>query len=189
VADELEQRLREALHAYADRVDPPDDGSLRAPARRPALRRWRGALLAAAAAVVVVSGSVWIVADQREGADTAASGPAEVEISESGTPPAASTPPASAADSADGVGAALAGAPVPYDLSTHCGIRGADIGGVWFAADPPLVEEYGPPAGWGDPDQRGTLTLLTPTEAVFRDEAGHEVRLVADEPARPAPCD
>jgi hypothetical protein len=69
-------------------------------------------------------------------------------------------------------------------------VRGLDINGVWFAADPPLVEEGGhPPAGWGNPDQPGTLTMLSGTEAVFRDDAGHEVRLRADESARPPLCE
>ena len=31
------------------------------------------------------------------------------------------------------------------DLYTHCGVLGIDIGGVWFAADPPLVEGAGNP--------------------------------------------
>ena len=82
------------------------------------------------------------------------------------------------------------GVPYPVDLYTHCGVFGIDIGGIWFAADPPLVEGAGnPPPGWGNPYQPGTLTLLTADEAVFGDDAGHEVRLRADEPARPAPCE
>ena len=51
------------------------------------------------------------------------------------------------------------------------------------------MEEGGhPPPGWGNPVDPGTVTLLTATEAVFRDEAGHEVRLRADESARPPLC-
>ena len=33
------------------------------------------------------------------------------------------------------------------------------------------------------------MTLLTTDEAVFADEVGHEVRLLADDTARPGPCD
>jgi hypothetical protein len=95
------------------------------------------------------------------------------------------------ASAADGVG--LPPSPEPgvayaVDLYTHCGVRGLDINGVWFAADPPLVVDHSPPPGWGNPDQRGTVTLLTDTEAVFHDDAGHEVRLIADEAARPPLC-
>ena len=32
-----------------------------------------------------------------------------------------------------------------------------------------------PPAGWGNPSQQGTMTLLSPARAVFRDDAGHQV--------------
>ena len=33
-----------------------------------------------------------------------------------------------------------------------------------------------PPSGWGNPYQPGTMTLLSPATAVFRDQAGHQVR-------------
>jgi hypothetical protein len=86
--------------------------------------------------------------------------------------------------------AAQPGAGIRVDLSTHCGVRGVDIGGVWFAADPPLVEEGGhPPAGWSDPEQPGRVTMLSATEAVFADDLGHQVRLHADESARPPLCE
>jgi hypothetical protein len=83
------------------------------------------------------------------------------------------------------------GVAYPFDLLTHCGVVGADIGGVWFAADPPLLDGPGnPPPGWGNPYQRGTLTLLNAGEALFADGAGHQVRLrAADAAARPAPCE
>ena len=80
------------------------------------------------------------------------------------------------------------GVTYPVDLYTHCGVLGIDIGGVWFAADRPLVEQYGPPDGWGNPDQRGTITLLTHDTAVFRDDAGHDVSFHADEAGRPPLC-
>jgi hypothetical protein len=201
VSDDLEQRLRDSLRAYADVVDPPDDGSLPAPRATPraALRRWRGAILAAAAAAAVVTGSVWVVADRDTGSDAGSAvsavdspAPSPDGEGESGTVP----------DQAlSGTGAAPAegfslpatlepGVAYPVDLSTHCGVRGMDLGGVWFAADPPLVQGAGdPPPGWDEPSQRGTVTLLSSDAAVFRDDAGHEVRLRADESARPAPCD
>ena len=67
--------------------------------------------------------------------------------------------------------------PVPYDLFTHCGIDEANIAGRWFEADHPLSDGNGnPPAGWGNPDQPGTITMLSATTAEFRDSLGHAVR-------------
>jgi hypothetical protein len=65
----------------------------------------------------------------------------------------------------------------PYRLLTHCGIDEARIGSRYFEAVHPLSDGHGnPPAGWGNPFQQGTMTLLSPTEALFRDHAGHHVR-------------
>ncbi|HEV2258686.1 MAG TPA: hypothetical protein VGS06_36655 [Streptosporangiaceae bacterium] len=67
--------------------------------------------------------------------------------------------------------------PLPYTLYTHCGIDEADIGGRWFEADHPLSDGNGnPPPGWGNPDQPGTITILSATTAEFRDNLGHVVR-------------
>jgi hypothetical protein len=205
VSDELERRLRESLRAYADLVDAPDDDSLpTAPATaRPALRRWRGAILAAAAAAAVVTGSVWAVSD-RGGDSTSAAGSAGSAVSAPDTTRAEAPPSDSGAAAAESGGLADSAVPAegfalppplevgvtyPVDLYTHCGIRGLDLDGRWFAADPPLVEEGGnPPPGWDNPTQRGTVSLLTHDTAVFRDDAGHEVRLHADEAARPRLC-
>jgi hypothetical protein len=64
----------------------------------------------------------------------------------------------------------------PYELYTHCGIEGALIGSTYFVAETPLTDEYGnPPEGWGNPYQKGTMTLLSDTEAVFTDKLGHRV--------------
>jgi hypothetical protein len=189
VSDDLERRLRDSLRAYAETVDAPDDEShpLQPVAERP-VRRWRGAVLAAAAAAVVATGSVWVISAQRDGTDSGATSAVVRVDAPASTSPAAPSPSGTAADSAQAL-AAVPGAAVPYVLYTHCGVRGADVGGVWFAATPPLVEDDGPPAGWGNPDQSGTLTLLSATAAVFTDDRGHEVSLRADESARPPLCD
>ena len=65
---------------------------------------------------------------------------------------------------------------VPYDLYTHCGIEYARVGNHYYKATTPLSDGSGnPPSGWGNPYQPGTLTLVTPTKAIFTDKAGHRV--------------
>jgi hypothetical protein len=195
----VEQRLRASLHAYAELVDASEERAVRAPGLRPVPRRrhWRGAALAAAAAAAVVAGSVWLAGVDRSDpvagsatGSTTSSGEASAETTDGETWAAAGDPALPgevlAAPASPQVGVAY-----PVDLLTHCGIVGTDVGGTWFAAEQPLVEGPGnPPPGWGNPYQRGTLTLLAADEAVFRDDAGHEVRFrAAGEAARPAPCD
>ena len=149
----IEERLRSSLRAYADLVEAPA-GELpkAAPAvpRRAGVRRWRGAVLAAAAAAAVVTGSVWLATgDRSDTVDATATGSEQAD--------AAAEPPGNDTRAADEAAAAPLGLPpapevgvaYPVDLYTHCGVQGIDIGGVWFAADPPLVEGAGnPPAGW-----------------------------------------
>ncbi|WP_327351125.1 hypothetical protein [Streptomyces sp. NBC_01304] len=68
------------------------------------------------------------------------------------------------------------GRTIPFTLSTHCGIGEIQIGSTYFEADDPLSDGSGnPPAGWNQPVQKGTMTLKSETEAVFTDDAGHEV--------------
>jgi hypothetical protein len=65
---------------------------------------------------------------------------------------------------------------VPYNLYTHCGIDYAQVGNRYYEATPPLSDGSGnPPPGWGNPYQAGTLTVISPTQAVFTDTAGHRV--------------
>ena len=204
---DVEARLRSSLRAYADVVDDePARSPRRAGGSRPASRSpgWRSSLLAAAA-VLAVAGGTWAVVDAvDDSSTTAASAGGEAAVLEDdaragaapeSSPGSASGSSAEAAAGAAGADGALGvpspadvGIPYAYDLYTHCGVLGADVAGVWFAAAPPLVEEFGPPAGWDDPYQRGTLTLESEDVAVFRDDAGHEVRLMAAESERPPPC-
>jgi hypothetical protein len=66
--------------------------------------------------------------------------------------------------------------PVPYNLYTHCGIDYAQVGNRYYEATPPLSDGSGnPPPGWGNPYQPGTMTVISPTQAVFTDKAGHRV--------------
>jgi hypothetical protein len=78
---------------------------------------------------------------------------------------------------ASATAAAAVGSPQPYQLYTHCGISEARIGNRYFEAVHPLSDGQGnPPPVWGNPYQQGTMTLLSPAEAVFRDHAGHQVQ-------------
>jgi hypothetical protein len=57
----------------------------------------------------------------------------------------------------------------PFELYTHCGVESARIDGRWWHAKPPLYNNSrsSPPAGWGDPSQRGTLTMVSNKRALF----------------------
>ncbi|MFD4175539.1 hypothetical protein [Streptomyces anulatus] len=69
---------------------------------------------------------------------------------------------------------------IPFVLHTHCGINEARIGSTYFEAETPLTDGSGnPPEGWGNPAQHGTMTFKSETEAVFTDDAGHEVKFRA----------
>lgn len=69
---------------------------------------------------------------------------------------------------------------MPFELLTHCGIDEALVGGTYFEARTPLSDGSGnPPDGWGNPTQHGTMTLTSGSEAVFTDDAGHEVHFRA----------
>ncbi len=56
-----------------------------------------------------------------------------------------------------------------FEVYTHCGVENTRIRGVWWHAKPPLYNKRrnGPPAGWGDPYQTGTLTMVSDDRAVF----------------------
>jgi hypothetical protein len=76
----------------------------------------------------------------------------------------------------------------PFSVYTHCGVENVRIDGRWWHAKPPLynAERSGPPAGWGDPYQDGTLTIESPDRAVF-EALGQEVVFVPapeNEPVR-----
>lgn len=82
------------------------------------------------------------------------------------------------------------GAQVSFVFYTHCGVENARIGGRWWHADPPLYRDgepgLGPPEGWDDPYQRGTLTLVAKRRAVFEAQGTTVVLRPADpdEPRR-----
>jgi hypothetical protein len=65
---------------------------------------------------------------------------------------------------------------LPWELYTHCGVREVKIGSVYFVADTPVPD---PAQGWDNPYQLGTMTLLSPSIAEFRDDKGHVARFHA----------
>jgi hypothetical protein len=63
--------------------------------------------------------------------------------------------------------------PVPFTLSTHCGIDEAKFQNRYYEAVRPIPDPL--PKGWDNPAQRGTMRAVSATEAEFRDAAGHVV--------------
>ena len=164
MATDLETRLRQAFAAFASTVDTEAPVAPRVPDRRRLLP-----VLAVAAAVVVLVGGLAFTLLR----PSAAPGP--------GTPATATPVPSPPAAES-----------FPFSLLTHCGVDEARIRGTYFEAQTPIA---GPaasaPAGWDNPYQTGTMTLLSPTTAVFHDSRGHEVRFRA-RPGATAfkrPCD
>lgn len=74
-----------------------------------------------------------------------------------------------AADSPQQAGGAAASSTTPFTVYTHCGVENVRIDGQWWHAKPPLYnrDRSGPPEGWGDPHQDGSLTMVAPDRAVF----------------------
>jgi len=73
----------------------------------------------------------------------------------------------------------------PYVLYTHCGVLSAYFDGRLWLARPPLSDGSGnPPPAWGNPSDRGTMTLVSEDRAEFRSENGNVARFV---PALGAP--
>jgi len=77
-------------------------------------------------------------------------------------------------------GEALDGSPtigVPYTVTlyTHCGLRHVEFDGSDWAISGVLDDGSGnPPSSFGNPVDRGTVTLLTHDTAVYRSERGEE---------------
>ena len=80
-----------------------------------------------------------------------------------------------------------AGQSVPYSLYTHCGILSLTANGHVYYTQPPLGDGSGnPPAGWGNPYDAGTITVLGAHRLEFHDSAGHKASFT-DVPAGPTP--
>jgi hypothetical protein len=74
-------------------------------------------------------------------------------------------------------------------LFTHCGIEQTDFGGRDWVAEPILADgNRNPPAGWGNPTEPGTMTLVSTDRAEFRSRDGQRTatfrpRAATDPPA------
>lgn len=70
---------------------------------------------------------------------------------------------------------------VAFDLYTHCGINDLTAYGKYFKHVGGLLSDGSgnPPDGWGNPYQRGTLSVSGDI-AVFRDKLGHVERFKAE---------
>jgi hypothetical protein len=65
------------------------------------------------------------------------------------------------------------GQPYPYTLYTHCGIRSAYFDGRRWIAEPILSKDnVNPPAGWGNPFDRGSMELVAEDLARFTSTSG-----------------
>lgn len=86
-------------------------------------------------------------------------------------PPRAETPSSTSSDNGPSNTSSEAVTPSgkQVEVYTHCGVENTRIQGVWWHAQPPLYNKQrnGPPAGWGDPSQTGTLTVVSDDRAVF----------------------
>jgi hypothetical protein len=125
-------------------------------------------LAASATGRVVACATVGLLATAcASGANSSAGRAAQQTGRTAAGAPGSSAPPAGSASAANSM---------PYDLYTHCGIDEARINGRFYEAVKPLSDgNSNPPPGWGNPYQHGTVTLASPSEAVFTDNAGHRV--------------
>jgi hypothetical protein len=76
-----------------------------------------------------------------------------------------------------------------YRLYTHCGPAGAQVyfaGAAWLA-DPASTVDGGWPAGFRDPEDRGTLTQQSADSARYRSDQGGSVTFVRTDNPPPAP--
>ena len=96
-------------------------------------------------------------------------------------------PPSEAEETAYSESAPPVGESVEFSLYTHCGIESLRLDGRWWHAVQPLYGEDGTgssPEGWGDPYQKGELTLDSGQHVTF-EARGTQVAFVPAEDNRP----
>lgn len=105
--------------------------------------------------------------------DAATVGPAEADI--------ANEPPYG-----PGVGV---GDEYDYVLYVHCGVQWARIDGDWFETEPLNDGNANPPPGWGNPFDKGSLTIVDLSTAEYRSDNGETLTFVRTEGGAPPPCE
>ena len=75
----------------------------------------------------------------------------------------------------------------PHALYTHCGVAETRFAGQNWVTKRPLGNGDAPP-GWDNPQQAGTMRLLTRHAAEFRDDAGHTVDFIRESAPQRPPC-
>jgi hypothetical protein len=84
--------------------------------------------------------------------------------------------PASSAPAPGGIGAPNDTSPQPFTLFTKCGVTFTDFQKVTWYADPQLVDASGgPPPGFGNPTDRGTMQRVSTHEADYVSSSGRKV--------------
>lgn len=92
--------------------------------------------------------------------------------------------PSEAEESAYSESAPPLGESVEFFLYTHCGVESLRLNGRWWHAVPPLYGEDGvgsSPERWGDPYEKGQLTLHSRQRATFEAEGTHVVFVPAED--------
>lgn len=74
-------------------------------------------------------------------------------------------------------------------LYVHCGVQWARIDGDWFETEPLNDGDANPPPGWGNPYDKGSLTMVDRDTAEYRRDNGETVTFVRSEDGGPPPCE
>jgi hypothetical protein len=69
-----------------------------------------------------------------------------------------------------------------YEIYTHCGIQWIYLDGRFWRPDP-VMPDFNPPEGWGNPVDEGVLTLEDAERALYLSQGGDQVVFV------PAPAE
>jgi hypothetical protein len=76
-----------------------------------------------------------------------------------------------------------------YVLYVHCGVQWARIDGDWFETEPLNDGNANPPPGWGNPYDKGSLTIVDSNTATYRRDNDETITFVRTKDGRPAPCE
>lgn len=130
---------------------------------------WMGALLPIALSGCAVNKDV---AEGPSGAETSRSTARSATSGESSPPPTDSRAP-------DGIDVAI---------SSHCGVRSAEVKGDLWLASPPLGG-HNPPPGWGENETTGSFVIMADGRGMFYGDGGQKARFRLAEPGSADPND